>query len=575
MSAPAPAVDTFADSGDVAANQRQAASGSTSSGAPAGPVSMILRIKRKRGTEPADALYIEGQLRGAHDELDDGHHLKRRSSVRLPASPSLERLPSTPQAPDSNRASPFDVSASKQQQTPGYFRFAETMATTSKADELELRKRVTKLQMMRRNAQQRPASATPTPSEGSDSYQSQSDSGELAALRRYKAVVRAKDISITKSMSAPASGSATAAAAGGSYHRRSALLKRSGSDASLRRKAAVIGDIRQASEGRGKREIVPGAATAAAWISQSRAKSKRQQARIIDIVVQEEKAAQDAARQSKAAKSKRKEKKKQADPVDSLGDVFKNMLVDHLRAKNAEVPNDLRDDDLSSEMPSEAESDDQEDDDDDYVYDIYYREIPAAMPSRASANGAAEVGLRPSHVAGSGYLQPNEEEVNDQAAPAGSPAAVAAADAAASASSTAGPKGSTVFPTSRPPLPLLGIQGVQSIAALNVSSLSRADWEELMMLPSTKLDGVGGVYADEDDEDGDLEELVDEEMVGSKLGLGAKPGDGFDSWDEGEDEDSNDEDFYRNDYPEQEISDDDEFGLGHEYRRDSDDGDDW
>ncbi len=169
------------------------------------------------------------------------------------------------------------------------------------------------------------------------------------------------------------------------------------------------------------------------------------------------------------------------------------------------------------------------------------------MPSRAAADGAAEVGLRPSQIVGAntsqeGFTTAGDEMERDEDVPSSA--------LASSQSSLADLK------------PYLGIAGVRTIASLNVSNFSQADWDDLLLAGEP-----GGELGN------DLE-LVDDELLGKKAG--ERPGASDDSWDEGEDEDSNDEGFYRNDYPEQEISDDDEFGLGHEYRDDSgEDDDDW
>ena len=217
-------------------------------------------------------------------------------------------------------------------------------------------------------------------------------------------------------------------------------------------------------------------------------------------------------------------------------------------AKSAAVPEDLIEQEPQPSVTIVEESDEE----DDYVYDIYYREIPTAMPSRGVAHGAAEVGLRPSQIIGAGA----KGDVFDDEVMGAEPEI----------------KGFPVASSLASLQPSLGIQGVQTIASLNVANLSQADWDELL-LPThsvpTSFDADGNPVAFGEILD-DEEELVDDEK------LGRKPGYSDDSWDEGEDEDSNDETFYRNDYPEQELSEDDEFGLGHEFQdSDEDDDEDW
>jgi hypothetical protein len=84
-----------------------------------------------------------------------------------------------------------------------------------------------------------------------------------------------------------------------------------------------------------KGEIVPGAATAALWRAARTESHHRNKARsrIIDIVVDSGKKDGVASASTPPKAKIVKWKGKPKDEVDSLGDVFRNMLVDHLKGK--------------------------------------------------------------------------------------------------------------------------------------------------------------------------------------------------------------------------------------------------
>ena len=612
---------------------------------PMAMASMILRIKRKRGAEPADALYIQqafaAETEGELDQLGaDGasasreatlaHVAKRRSSVRLPESPSIDSLASgatsdggSPSRRRSSRAPLGSTGARAAAANPSVFRLAETISASpanksgspaaSRNADVELRKRVTKLQMIRRNAQEAPWDSSSTglaaaPTDPRNKTQHAQTSGvddrNVSQIRRFKLMAQSarasssssRHSSIPAGAQLPSSCSSPVTRAGTASPQSpgGGGLKKSSSSSSLHRKSDVIREIQRAQRARMKgSDLVPGAATVARWNVEHGGNRNRRKgrgsSRIIDLVVdpsgasssaakrsQEERERSKAKRQSsKASKGKARQMDQSATQhpsVDSLGDVFRNMLVDHLKAKNADLPDDLVQGGQGSNSGSSSEEEKGQEDEDDYVYDIYYREIPQSMPSRAAANGAAEIGYKPSQVAG-GIAAADNVIADDAAMEAEEHKHHQVAQQYKSNSGGSDGMSSSTMITTDPANHFenfLGITGVRSIASLNISNLNRSDWDHLMQVPTYdaagNLTGFVGVDGN-DSSDLDEEELVDDSTVGSKL---QRNGDPYDSWDEGEDEDSNEEDFYRNDYPEQELSEDDEFGLGHEYRRDSD-----
>lgn len=257
--------------------------------------------------------------------------------------------------------------------------------------------------------------------------------------------------------------------------------------------------------------------------------------RIIDAVAIDEREREKKRKTNSSLKSKSQSrssatnqsqdvKMKDSEEVNAYAD----LLANYLKLSDLPPPSDLHEGNHTSipndsKSSSEGESEEEEDSDDDYVYDVYYRDfgggVASHMPSRAAPSGLgnSEIGLRPSSIIGGDSL----------------PAEIS-----------------------------------PSFSYSNVGELNQSN------APSPSFTGTYGhltSYDSDEDEDDETDAL---DFSSSKRnpagGLNGKinPEDG-DSWDEGEDEDSNDEDFYRNDYPEQEIEDDDEL----EFDDDDDDDD--
>jgi hypothetical protein len=145
---------------------------------------------------------------------------------------------------------------------------------------------------------------------------------------------------------------------------------------------------------------------------------------------------------------------------------------------------------------------------DEYVYDVYYRDVV----SRTGPQGAAESGLQPAAVAG-----------HQRGFSGAAPERLASSHVV----------GGEVVPPEAVGLTSSAIPGLDHFSANAVIA---------------HLEG----FLDSED---DLEQAEE---------------DGLESYDEGEDEDSNDEGFYRNDYPEQELPDEEEIDFGYNGYDDSD-----
>jgi hypothetical protein len=197
------------------------------------------------------------------------------------------------------------------------------------------------------------------------------------------------------------------------------------------------------------------------------------------------------AKKSKAKRDLPGDAEDDDDEMSGLDKRFAGLLGDYLKDQDLQPPSDLTDGRPSTQQRSPSFSSGTESDDEDYVYDIYYREREAPAWASHSAASAAEIGLKPSDVAG------HERDLS-------------------SSTHLAAQAGPTIAP--------------ESIATL--VGLSEQDMQQ---------------FGDEEEiEKGS--KLISEEMLDSD-----------DPYEEGEDEDSNDEGFYRNDYPEQEADDDDEL----------------
>ncbi|CEH18099.1 hypothetical protein CBOM_04524 [Ceraceosorus bombacis] len=219
--------------------------------------------------------------------------------------------------------------------------------------------------------------------------------------------------------------------------------------------------------------------------------------------------------------------------MDALDRKFAGLLGDYLKETHLEPPSDLEssisrlthsegvqsmpnEKSVQSNSASDAEDSqsDIDSDEDDYVYDVYYRESASMSGSERWADlsnagdGNSRAGLSPAPVAGH----------------ASSPAPIV---------------------TGQPAQPEMQHLFKQSDKS-QVATLEGLRAEDLMEWP-------------DDEEEYDL---IDVKTGGP---------DSADEWDEGEDEDSNDEGFYRNDYPDRDVDSEDEMAWDQDEDEDDDD----
>lgn len=195
-------------------------------------------------------------------------------------------------------------------------------------------------------------------------------------------------------------------------------------------------------------------------------------------------------------KGVRKQQTQLDSEMDSLDRRFAGLLGDYLKGQDLEPPKDILDAATDAEFQQPKDSEEGSSDEDDYVYDIYYREKETPFTSNLAAS-AAHIGLQPSEVAG----HERQSSYNNMSS------------STASLSSQAGP-----------------VVAPEAMATL--VGLTERDF-----------------FGDEDEDT--IEQgsrLISEELLDSD-----------DPYEEGEDEDSNDEDFYRNDYPEQEAEEEEDM----------------
>lgn len=183
--------------------------------------------------------------------------------------------------------------------------------------------------------------------------------------------------------------------------------------------------------------------------------------------------------------------------IDSLDRRFAGLLGDYLKRQDLEPPKDILDAAANAQIQQPKDgTEESSSDEDDYVYDIYYREKAPSFTSNLAAS-AAQIGMQPSEVAG------HERQ--------------------------------------------------SSYNNLSSSTLSLNAQTGAIVAPEVMATLVGlserDYFGDEDEDT--IEEgsrLISEELLDSD-----------DPYEEGEDEDSNDEDFYRNDYPEQEAEEEEDM----------------
>lgn len=195
-------------------------------------------------------------------------------------------------------------------------------------------------------------------------------------------------------------------------------------------------------------------------------------------------------------KGPRKQQTQLDSEMDSLDRRFAGLLGDYLKGQDLEPPKDIIDAAADAEFQQPKDSEEDSSDEDDYVYDIYYREKEPSFTSNLAAS-AAHIGMQPSEVAG----HERQSSYNNMSS------------STASLSAQTGP--------------VVAPEAMATLVGL------------------TEHDFFGN--EDEDTiEQGSR--LISEELLDSD-----------DPYEEGEDEDSNDEDFYRNDYPEQEAEEEEDM----------------
>ncbi|PWZ00618.1 hypothetical protein BCV70DRAFT_174907 [Testicularia cyperi] len=503
-------------------------------------VQMILRIKRKRNQDPVDALIIQQNER----------RQKRRSMV-LPDPDST--------ATDTSTSNDVDQESDRTG-SRGLFRLAETVSLASFQDPVaakRLHQRISALSGGRGSSDSSSAVAvTSKPAISSKLSQSVSlpalssslekdQSKDLPARSSLhpKTEERTDELFSSPALSTSASGRSTPstrtidrvkalASAHVGREREKQLRPRSSTPTGMRFKViqkeqAYSSGLRRTGSSSSLRRMRSSAGPVKPWQvparpPEIRSRKEREAEAIFGRIIDAE------AQYDKAASRRSDRCKKPGNALDDaemagLDAKFADMLGEYLRSNDIEPSEDL---DRLSAMNNAAhsmsqsnldtsdgeEEDDRDDGDEDYVYDVYYRDV---MPSRAGPQGSAESGLQPATVAGrqkvSGLIPAVPE-------------------------SMAVPRvvGGEVVPPETDALASSSFLGLDIVG------------------PNAVIAHLEG-FQDSDDE---LEQADDE---------------GFESYDEGEDEDSNDEGFYRNDYPEQELPDDDgDFDLGSDRYDDSD-----
>ncbi|EST07606.1 Transcription factor Iwr1 [Kalmanozyma brasiliensis GHG001] len=481
-------------------------------------VQMILRIKRKRNQDPVDALIIQQNERRS----------KRRSIV-LPNDGADEQGGSSQGA-----ASDATNAASKQR---GVFRLAETVSLGSFSDPVAARKLHQRISALSRASPAGPSTKPLQPSKLAQSVSSPSlqglrpldastkDTDQTRAHRSLGNSVSSLSAS-TEGLSSATPASRIKALASEQIDRDKDRRSRSGTPVGIRFKViakehAGGKGLRRSGSSASLRKMRSTAEPNRPWHTPAgppviRSKKEKEAeaifGRIIDAETESSNAAQ--ASSSRAKAEKQKAPTQEDHEMAGLDAKFAEMLGDYLRSNNIEPSQDIDQIAQGASAAGVSEEDvvaghedqvaEEDDDEDDYVYDVYYRDM---LPTKAGPQGSAETGLEPAQVAGRGK----------------------GSSAAAVPDSMALPR-------------VLGGEVVPPESATHTPN-----W-----FPGLDVAGPNAVVASlEGFEDSNDElEQADEE--------------GFESFDEGEDEDSNDEGFYRNDYPEQELPEADEVDFDYD-----------
>ncbi|CCF53544.1 hypothetical protein NDA11_000289 [Ustilago hordei] len=508
-------------------------------------VQMILRIKRKRNQDPVDALIIQQNQR----------RNKRRSMV-LP-NDSREENETCKNADASWEAS---EAANKQR---GVFRLAETVSLESFSDPVAARELHQRISALSRGGSSGsgPSRKPLHPSKLSQSVSSANmgqtaqhshrpevssstgnvqDSNLLPTSRAHRSL--GNSVSSLNASGEPWQPATPAqrikALASEQIDRDKERRSRSSTPVGMRFKVISKDQtggkgLRRTGSSASLRKMRSSTAPSRPWHTAARPpeiRSKKEKeaeaifGRIIDAETESSSAGRAAA--SRQAKWGQQEQLEEQDAeMAGLDAKFAEMLGDYLRSNNIEPCQDLHkitkgasDAAAHTRVQTEAggaEEDADKGDDEDYVYDVYYRDM---MPTKAGPQGSAETGLEPAQVAG------REKGASS---------------------------GYTAVPDSMALPRVLGGEVVPpESAALAPTWFPGLDFAEANAVVA-HLEGF-----EDSDEELEQAELKD-----------------FESFDEGEDEDSNDEGFYRNDYPEQELPEGDEVDFDYDDDQDEFDRD--
>lgn len=489
---------------------------------------MILRIKRKRNQDPVDALIIQQNERK-----------NKRRSMTFPKQGTEDG--STPHQETA------DGSAESQAKQRGVFRLAETVSLQSFSDPIAAKKLHQRISALSKGYAAGPSTKPLHPSKLAQSVSSPALSQAASGLQKAAGsstdavqgtpplasrAHRSLGSSVSSlNASTEASPSATPAQrlkalASEQIDRDRERRSRSGTPVRIRFKVIAKDHaggkgLRRTGSSTSLRKMRSSAGPSQPWHTPAgppviRSKKEKEAeaifGKIIDAETQASPRATSKPTQAKAV---------QQDPeMAGLDAKFAEMLGDYLRSNNIEPSRDIeqiaqsaKHDQVELSAGNQATQEEEDDDDEDYVYDVYYRDM---MPTKAGPQGSAETGLHPAQVAG-------REK--------GSAAAYNAVPESMALPRVLG--GEVVPPES---------------AALSPAWFPGLDFAG----PNAVIAQLEG-FEDSDDE---LEQPEEE---------------GYESFDEGEDEDSNDEGFYRNDYPEQELPEAEEVDFDYD---DDDDGSD-
>ncbi|GAC96332.1 hypothetical protein PHSY_003912 [Pseudozyma hubeiensis SY62] len=491
-------------------------------------VQMILRIKRKRNQDPVDALIIQQNER----------RNKRRSMV----------LPD--ESADSDASTGRDADTAEKQR--GVFRLAETVSLQSFSDPVAARKLHQRISALSRSITPAPSTKPLTPSKLAQSVSSPALSQAATGLPQSSPQLNDDESPVPStsrahrslgsslaSLNAEAPASATPASrlkalASEQIDRDKDRRSRSSTPLGIRFKViakdhAAGKGLRRSGSSASLRKMRSNVAPSRPWHTPAgppviRSKKEKEAeaifGRIIDAETEPIRSVRGSAHPSAPTQRQTKPTSRQDEEMAGLDAKFAEMLGDYLRSNNIEPSQDLdqiaqgasTSKDVAEENASPAAAaaeaaklaeEGEEDDEDDYVYDVYYRDM---LPTKAGPQGSAETGLQPAQVAG------REKGAST---------------------------GYNAVPDSMALPRVLGGEVVPpESAALTPNWFPGLDFAG----PNAVVASLEG-FEDSDDE---LEQAEDE---------------GFESYDEGEDEDSNDEGFYRNDYPEQELPEADEFDF--------------